>query len=194
MIAFLKGIAQEVSKDKVILDVNGVGYEVFTSAKTLNDVFVSEPTNLWIYTHVREDAFKLFGFSSLLEKEVFLAFIGINGIGPKMALSLLSTAPSLKALLEMVEEEDIAGLSRLPRVGKKSAQQIILGLKGKLSQDKLKAGEEHLKSHKLLTTALLNLGFRSTEIKSALEHISEGKSIEEDLKKALSYLQPTGRL
>ena len=190
MIAFLKGTVKEVNEDVVILDVNGVGYEVYSSSKTLKDVLISELAEWWIYTHVREDSLKLFGFSSVLEKKLFLAFIGINGIGPKMALALLSSAPSLKELLEMIEEEDINGLVQLPRVGKKSAQQIILALKGQLKEGWLENSEGQLKARRSLTTALLNLGFRASEVRSALNQIEMGQNMEEELKQALSYLQP----
>ena len=190
MIAFLKGIVKEITEDTVILNVNGVGYEIHSSSKTLKDVFISEVAELWIHTHVREDAIKLFGFSTIMEKKLFLSFIGINGIGPKMALALLSSAPSLRELLKMIEEEDINSLVRLPRVGKKSAQQIILSLKGQLQEGWLEQSEKQLNTRKSLTTALLNLGFRSGEIRSVLDQIKVGNNMEEELKQALSYLQP----
>lgn len=190
MIAFLKGTVKEVSEDVIILDVNGVGYEVYSSSKTLKNILISEVAELWIYTHVREDSLKFFGFSSVLEKKLFLAFIGINGVGPKMALALLSAAPSLRELLEMIEEEDINSLVQLPRVGRKSAQQIILALKGQLKEGWLEHSEGQLKARKSLTTALLNLGFRASEIRSALDQVKMGQNMEEELKQALSYLQP----
>lgn len=190
MIAFLKGIIKEINEDIVILDVNGVGYEVYASTKTLANTQKDNIAELWIYSHIREDSFKLFGFSSEIEKKMFLAFIGINGVGPKMALTLISAAPSLRELMAMIENEDINSLVRLPRVGKKSAQQIILALKGQLKEGWIEKGEDQLKARKSLTTALLNLGFRSGEIQSAIEHMKVGSNIEEDLKQALSHLQP----
>ena len=190
MIAFLKGTVKEMGGDVIILLVNGVGYEVYSSSKTQKDILVSEVAELWIYTHVREDYLKLFGFSSLLEKKLFLAFIGINGVGPKMALALLSASPSLRELLEMIEDEDINGLVQLPRVGKKSAQQIILALKGQLKEGWLERSEGQLRMRKSLTTALLNLGFRAAEIRLALDQTEVGNNMEEELKRALSSLQP----
>ena len=190
MIAFLKGITKEISEDIVILDVSGVGYEVYTSTKTLANIQKGNIAELWIYSHVREDSFKLFGFSSEIEKKMFLAFIGINGVGPKMALTLISAAPSLRELMAMIEKEDINSLVRLPRVGKKSAQQIILALKGQLKEGWIEKGEEKWEARKSLTTALLNLGFRAGEIQSAIENMEVGNNIEEDLKQALSHLQP----
>ena len=190
MISFLRGSLLEIAEDTLIMDVQGVGYEIYVSSKTQKNMSLSETVQLWIYTHVREDALKLFGFSTLLEKKIFLAFIAINGIGPKMALILLSSAPSLSKLLEMIEEEDVNGLVRLPRVGKKSAQQIILSLKGKLKEGWITQSEEKLKERKSVTQALLSLGFRDGEIRRAMEQVEKGNSIEEELKQALSYLQP----
>ena len=190
MIAFLKGTIKDMSGETIILDVNDVGYEVYASAKTLKSVSVSEFIELWIYTYVREDALKLFGFSSMLEKKLFLGFIKINGIGPKMALAIISAAPSLRELMEMIEKEDVNSLINLPRVGKKSAHQIVLALKGKLKEGWLERSEEQLKARKSLTTALLNLGFRAGEIRSALDQIKLGNNMEEELKEALSHLQP----
>ena len=192
MIAFLKGAVKEVYEDAVLIDVNGVGYEAHASSKTLKDVSALEEAGLWIYTHIREDSLKLFGFSSLPEKKLFLAFIGINGVGPKMALAILSAAPSLKELMEMIEEEDVSGLTRLPRVGKKSAQQIILALKGRLREKWIQKSEGRMKARESLASTLSHLGFRSSEITAALEHIKPGaaEDMEQDLKKALSYLRP----
>ena len=190
MIAFLKGVVAQVDEGVIVLDVGGVGYEVHASSKTQKNIRLSETAELWIHSHVREDAFKLFGFSSELEKKIFLAFIGINGVGPKMALGLLSSAPSLRELLQMIEEEDINGLTRLPRVGKKSASQIVLALKGQLRTGWVEQNDDQIKARKSLTQALLNLGFRPQEIRSALNHIKVGDNMEQELKQALSYLQP----
>ena len=194
MIAYLTGIITQKDGETATLDVNGVGYEVYISSKTLENLNISAPSELLIYTYVREDSLKLYGFSKKLEKTLFLALIGISGIGPKMALALLSAVPSFEALLEMIETEDIKNLSNLPRVGRKKAQQIILALKGKLkeewqdTQEKIKMPSRE--TEQFLISALLNLGFRMNEIKSALDQLETGLSKEEGLKKALYCLQP----
>ena len=190
MIASLNGTIKEMQKEQVILEVNGVGYEVFISSKTMQDLVKDSQAQLWIYTHVKEDSLKLFGFASALEKKLFLSFITVNGIGPKSALGLISSAPSLKELIEMIRTEDILALSKLPRIGKKSAGQIILSLKGQLKEGLMEETETQIQTRKILNQALLNLGFRSGEIKLALEEIKSQNNIEEDLKKALSLLQP----
>ncbi len=190
MIAFLKGQVVERGLEQAVLNVNGVGYEVHISSKTLQDLQPLKEAELFIYTHVREDTLRLFGFSQKLEKKIFLALIGINGIGPKMALSLLSSTPSLRDLVAMIEEENIKALTRLPRVGKKSAQQIVLALKGHLKEGFSEESEQKTKIRRLLSQALLNLGFRSGEIQLALDHVQTEDNMEKGLKEALSYLNP----
>ena len=171
MIALLTGKIKFMGTDNIILDVNGVGYEVYASTKTLNPLTVSQDIELWIYTQVREDSLKLYGFSNLLEKKIFLSFIGINGVGPKMALAILSAVPSLEDMLNMIEQSDVKGLTKLPRVGKKTAQQMILNLKGQLKESWLEIDPHLLKSRQDLSTALKGLGFRTVEIQSALDNI-----------------------
>ncbi len=190
MIASLEGTVTHLHKNFLILSVKGVGYEVCASSKTLSELALAEKTSLWIYTHVREDTLKLYGFSRFMEKKIFLSFIGINGVGPKMALVVLSAASSLKALLEMVDTGDMKGLTGLPRVGKKMAGQIILALKGQLKEEWLERDEKQTKLRESLTSALLHLGFRASEIKMVLNGMKLGQSMEEELKKALSCLQP----
>ena len=196
MIARLKGLITQKDTDTAILDVDGVGYEIYASSKTLENLNIAVPTELLIHTYVREDSLKLYGFSKPLEKKLFLALIGISGVGPKMALALLSAIPSFEALLEMIETEDVKNLSGLPRVGRKKAQQIVLALKGKLKEEweNTQASEKvslpSEETQQFLTSALLNLGFRMNEIKSVLNQVETGLSKEEGLKKALYCLQP----
>ena len=192
MIAFLTGKIKFMGSENIILDVNGVGYEIQASTKTLNNLAVTDHTELWIHTYVREDSLKLYGFSSSLEKKIFLSFIGINGVGPKLALLILSAVPSLEEMLDMIEQADIKRLTQLPRVGKKTAQQMIFSLKGKLKETWLEVDQDLLKSRQDLSAALKGLGFRSAEVQAALDNIQLEQNMETNLKKALSYLQLGG--
>ncbi|RYZ63815.1 MAG: Holliday junction branch migration protein RuvA, partial [Proteobacteria bacterium] len=92
MIGYLKGRLVEVTAETAIIDVGGVGYEILASGNTLSDMqnLVSKELIIWIHTHVREDAFQLFGFIAKEEKNLFLSLLKVNGVGPKMALSILS--------------------------------------------------------------------------------------------------------
>ena len=192
MIAFLKGFVMEKSPESLIVDIEGVGYEVYASSKTLEKTAVEALHRFWIYTALREDSLKLYGFSSLLEKKLFLALIRVNGVGPKMALNILSSLSSFEEFLGWVETENFKKLARLPRLSEKKARSIILALKGKLKLEGL-AGPQKTTSeenYQFLTSALMNLGFKSGEIKLVLDKISAEISREEGLKQALYHLQP----
>ncbi len=130
MIARLQGQVVEVSPESAIIDVAGVGYEVTCSVNTLFDWQAGQSVVVYTYTHVREDILQLFGFSTTREKEMFTTLLKVNGIGPKMAINILSGA-NVDQILMMVESEDVKGLSKLPKVGKKTAEQMVLTLKGK---------------------------------------------------------------
>ena len=129
MIGLLDGTVYDVSTDHFILMVGGVGYDISASAQTLTDVhvLVGQPMKVWIHSHVREDAFQLFGFLTKPEKEFFLQLLKVNGVGPKMALSIMSGA-RVAQIQDWIEASDAKALSALPKVGKKTAEQIILTL------------------------------------------------------------------
>ena len=129
MIGYLKGDILQAGDDQVLLNVNSVGYEVFCSEQVLTKLIGETRTEFWIHTHVREDQLSLFGFLTKSEKQFFLSLLKVNGIGPKVALKILGAAP-IEALISMIEDSDVRGLSQLPKVGKKTAEQIILELKG----------------------------------------------------------------
>jgi Holliday junction DNA helicase RuvA len=164
MIGYLKGILVEVGTDTALIDVGGVGYEILASANTLSDLqaLMSKEIIVWIHTHVREDAFQLFGFHSKEEKNLFLSLLKVNGVGPKMALSILSGG-RVEQICEMVESGNAKALSSLPKVGKKTAEQIILTLKGKLvliEPTTPNAKKKMAIPHPEIASALLNLGFK----------------------------------
>ena len=129
MIAYVKGNLAESSQDKVIIDVNGIGYLVAIPSSLFSKLpSLGEQVMLYTVMIVRETEQMLFGFLSTLEKELFEKFIGVSGIGPKLALSLLGHIP-LPELKAAIETKDIATLSRIPGIGKKSAERISLELK-----------------------------------------------------------------
>jgi Holliday junction DNA helicase RuvA len=192
MIGYLKGQIAEVNLETALVICQGVGYEVQASALTLSqlEAGVGKDSVLWIYTHVREDALSLFGFLSKTEKELFLQLLKVNGIGPKMAMNILSGA-SFERILEMIETEDVKALSKLPKVGKKTAEQMILTLKGKLVLASEKAlGRTAAKptAQKELTSALVNLGFRPPDVDRVVSNLPHEIDLENGLKAALSAL------
>ncbi len=191
MIGYLKGKILEVTSDSALIDVNGVGYEVLASSSNLAEMQNSLGTiELWIHTHVREDALVLFGFSNKLEREMFHSLLKVNGIGPKLAINALSGATP-DQIIEMIELEDVKALSKLPKVGKKTAEQMILTLKGKLvisARDSESKSPTLAPRHKELTSALVNLGFRLQEVEKVVSTLPKDLDLQEGLRQGLAAL------
>jgi Holliday junction DNA helicase RuvA len=134
MIGQLKGILSGKHPPHLLLDVNGVGYEIEAPMSTF--YVLPEPgetVQLLIHTHVREDALQLFGFASTEERELFRTLIKVSGVGAKLALTILSGI-EVSAFVQCVQAEDSTGLTRLPGVGKKTAERLIVEMKDRLSQ------------------------------------------------------------
>jgi len=134
MIAFLRGTVLEKQPQRLVVDVNGVGYEVLVPLSTYFDAAEpgsATPITLHVHTHVREDALQLFGFATKFELDVFTRLIAISGIGPKLALSVLSGIEAGE-LVRAVRAQNIARLTSIPGVGKKTAERIGLELKDRL--------------------------------------------------------------
>jgi len=197
VIAFLRGTLHEKSPNRLVIDVNGVGYEVHVPLSTFYHVpSLGENVALRVHTHVREEAISLFGFGTDLEIRVFEKLVGISGIGPKLAVSVLSGIDAIE-LVRAVRTGDTARLTLIPGVGKKTAERISLELKDRLPSVlteeqtvELESSEAHPLRSDLLS-ALLNLGYHRSlaerAIDSALD-VRGGSSFEELLKQALHGL------
>lgn len=183
MIGYLQGTIRWMESSQIIIDVQGVGYEVTCSSNTLVDLLEGQGAALWIYTHVREDVIHLFGFTSQVEKKLFESLLKVNGIGPKMAIQILSGA-SLDQIIDSIEQQDVKALTQLPKVGKKIAEQMILTLRGKLVVDdaRTSAGQDDLSS------ALTNLGFKIQDVQDIVKKVDRKKPFEEQLRLALTSL------
>ncbi len=197
MIARLNGLLIDIHPDHVVIDINGVGYEVYASTNMVADLseLIHKVVSVYIHTHVREDVIQLFGFLEKEEKEFFLALLKVNGIGPKSALSVLSGA-RLNHIIEMIEGEDVKGLSKLPKVGKKTAEQMILTLKGKLviSEKEMKSVVSPLSvQQKQISSALVNLGFKMQDVSMFMDDLDPKISIEEGIRQGLSALSQIDR-
>ena len=198
MIGFLRGKVTHAFPDCCFLDVRDVGYRVFVSHQTHNHIPVGAEVILYIHTHVREDAILLYGFFSQEEYDLFQHLIGISGIGPKVAQGILS-AITANDFYRLIHQKDVKAIMKLPGIGKKTAERIILELKDKLSDtsfDMSDAGDDTL--HLIdsagdmvseATEALLSLGFQQTEIQSVLKKKADWKSTEEIIRYALAELQ-----
>lgn len=165
MIAFLEGTASIQGEELIIL-THGVGYGVHVGGKVLGQIQDGQPVQLWIYTHVREDALELFGFWSAADKEVFKMLLGVSGVGPKTALSISDY--SSEQIVHAVQTADVSLFSAVPRVGKKLAQKIIIELKPKLgSLQELHLGPRSDQERDVME-ALHALGFSDTEIQRVI--------------------------
>ena len=200
MIAHLKGILLSKSPNAIIIDNNGLGYEVFVPLSTFYTLPDEEgqEISLHIHTHVREDAFILFGFKTILEKKIFRLLISVSGIGPKLAVNILSgIGPD--TLLEAIAHGDVAKLQSIPGVGKKTAERISLELKDKaqsarsdidLPPVKIRSYEENEIRDDALS-ALVNLGYSSKAAGNAVDKAlakSGGMTLERVITEALKVL------
>jgi Holliday junction DNA helicase RuvA len=180
MIAHLKGSILRKTAESIIIDANGIGYEVFVPLSTFYNLpDEAGSARLHIYTHVREDTLALFGFYEKLEKDIFMMLISVSGIGPKLALNILSGIGP-QELLEAIARGDSVRLQAIPGVGKKTAERIALELKDRalkvLGQEEapdllMPEGKEKRLIDDALS-ALLNLGYSVKSAKPALEKAS----------------------
>lgn len=201
MIGRLSGVvAHDDASGELVIDVAGVGYEVTTPVGARGRAESNGPDHvvLFIHTHVREDSLNLFGFPSEQERRVFRLLIGVPNVGPKTALGVLSELP-IEELSRAVEAEDLGRLSRVPGIGKKTAERLVLELREKLPKvggaapgpaPRAAAGNDDARK---LTFALTNMGYRSAEADRAVRALGDrvGKHPLADLlREALAHLTP----
>jgi Holliday junction DNA helicase RuvA len=197
MIGFLRGRVADKQPNKLIVDVQGVGYDVAVPLSTYYDVGdEGAEITLRIYTHVREDALQLYGFLTELERQLFERLIGISGIGPKLAIAVLSGMDS-RELLAAVQRGDVARLTAIPGVGRKTSERIVLELKDRLAQMSVGApaeaapasGADRLRGD--LLSALQNLGYHRPQAEKAVDSSLQtmaDPTFEQALKAALREL------
>ena len=188
MIGFLSGNILSIKPTKVLLDVGGVGYLVNISINTFENISDKKGISLHIYTSVKEDSITLFGFYTETEKEMFELLISVNGIGPKLALSVLSGI-QVDDLKTAIEAGDISRIVAIPGVGRKTAERVVLELRikvDKISEAESKGVSYSIKSEAV--SALTTLGYNYKQAETAVRNIlnaSKDISLEELIKKAL---------
>lgn len=193
MIAFLTGRVVRKDASSALLEVGGVGYKLAMSTGSLSALPADgDEVTVWTYLYVREDELSLFGFESEAEKSSFEQLITVSGVGPKVALATLS-ALTPDALAQAVAAEDVAMISTVPGIGKKTAQRIILDLKDKLGVPDLAGGLARGGGSGAAlaetTDALLAMGFSAVEVSAAIKGFSgDGTDAEALLKYALRRL------
>jgi|Deesub1362B_J571_1020462.scaffolds.fasta_scaffold00724_5 Holliday junction DNA helicase RuvA len=192
MISFLKGILIEKSPNEVIIDVGGVGYQVYIPLSTYSRIGnFREPIELFIYTHLREDSLSLFGFLTKEEKEIFTKLISISGVGPKLALNILSgIGPS--ELEEAVKKNDFNRLTAIPGIGRKTALRIALELQEKFEKKEKILASPKLREKEEIISALINLGFKRKEVENIVDEtinsFPEGTKFEKLFQESLKKL------
>lgn len=208
MIARLKGLLEEKSKERVIVDVQGVGYGLLVPETVLNRMpAIGEPVTLQVYTHVREDQLTLFGFASNLEKEVFELLMSASGVGPKLALTVLSHLDAIQ-ILEGVVKGDKALFNGISGVGKKTVEKLFVEISEKaekrlmlekgtgksfVSIGKSVVQESSWSSD--LEGALLALGYRDNDVKIVVRETlakEEVKDLDAALRYALQFISGGG--
>lgn len=173
MIAYLKGMVAGADAGSLVLDVGGVGYQLLMSSKALGALPSSgSPAMVWVHLQVKDDGITLYGFKDLAEKTMFLRLVGVSGIGPKMAIAALSTY-SAPELSQLIAEGDVTALSRVPGIGKKTAQRAVLELQGILRQDEQAADSAPAAGSALAdaSTALQSMGFSADEVAAVFKGV-----------------------
>lgn len=195
MIAMLRGMLAEKQPDQILLDVGGVGYQVFIALSTYETLpDPGEEVRILTLTHVREDAFHLYGFATQEEKKLFVLLNNVNGIGARLALSALS-AMSTHTLASAIHAEELSTLCRIPGVGRKTAQRLVIELKDRLPPELFSPIEPHQTDHKEgeetpsqtkpkptnmpsptllreeIRSALIHLGYKRPQVEHALAQL-----------------------
>jgi len=200
MIAFLRGRVFEKQPNRVIVDVQGVGYEVLVPLSTYYQIGeTGEDVALRVHTHVREEALQLYGFATELERQLFEKLIAVSGIGPKLAVALLSGMEA-REFLTAVQRGDVTRLTGIPGIGKKTAERIVLELKDRVAMlgapvdvgTPVESAADRLRDDVL--SALQNLGYHRPLAEKAVESALDGAeaSFEQALKAALKALMRPG--
>lgn len=199
MISYIRGELAAISEDKVVVDVNGVGYGIFMPKQSITLLpSVGNEVKIYTFLNVKEDAMQLFGFVSKDDLDVFKLVIGVNGIGPKGGLNILSQL-SADGLRYAVFSNDVKAISAAPGIGKKTAEKLILELKDKLNiEDVLEHSSASESTSHVISSgvqseavqALVALGYGNTEALKAVKKvdIKESSKVEDILKQALKYM------
>ena len=181
MYSYLKGTVTEIDSTYITLDVNNVGYLIYTANPY--EFILDKEYKVYLYQYVREDEISLYGFKTTEDRELFLKLISVKGLGCKMALPMLATG-SVDGIMDAIERENILYLKKFPKIGDKVARQIILDLKGKLAS-KVEVVNKNLDE---LTEVLKGLGYKAPDIKKILPSIDDTKDINNQVKDALKLL------
>lgn len=190
MIAVLSGTVLEKTAYEIILDVHGVGYGLYVTAEDHGHLSIGDNGKVYVYEHIREQSYDLFGFLSRDTKSLFEQLLGVNGVGPKMALNILSTG-TVRAVRQAIAGGDVKFIQQASGVGKKVAERVVVELKDKvglvgvdLEETGLLQGEGLLLQDEAIE-ALVALGYDAYDAANALKHVNTELPTTERIKQAL---------
>lgn len=194
MYAFFRGTVDDIQADKAVIEVNGVGYEINMPESELITLDIGDIVKIYTYLAVREDDMRLFGFKTKGNLEFFKKLITVSGVGPKVALGIISNVDT-ETLGIAIATENVEALRSVPGIGPKMAQKIIFELKDKVLKEapdkaKIKVKELNNKNIEEATTALEVLGYTSKQIKEAMSNMNlENDTVETIIRKVLKEVQ-----
>ncbi len=187
MIGKLTGTIDSNSRNPLILDVHDVGYVIHIPLEYFKKLEIGKKHTFFIHSHIREDAFDLYGFMTTSELALFELLITVSGVGPKTALLVMDHGAD--AIETAVRKSDVDFFTSIPRLGTKNAQKIIIELKSKLGSSKMLDLSDITNETKEAMDALASMGFEKTEIREAFKKLDEkDATLEQKIKKALKYL------
>lgn len=195
MYAYFKGVVANTAQDKIVIDVNDIGYEINMPESEIMELNVGEEVKIYTYLHVREDDMRLFGFRTYESLEFFKKLITVSGVGPKVALGIISNVDT-ESLCVAIATENIMALKSVPGIGPKMAQKIIFELKDKVLKEQtdkisnLKMKEKSNKNIDEAVTALEVLGYTNKQIKEVVSKLDlSDDSVETIIRKVLKEMQ-----
>jgi holliday junction DNA helicase RuvA len=185
VIARLRGTPVASTPEGLLLDVGGVGYLVAATPSAVRKAAGADEVTVETYLHVREDAMQLYGFAERAERELFVQLLSVNGVGPKVALAIVSGSPA-EELRRAIVREDAVRFQAIPGIGKKTAERIVLELKEKLAVTAIApVGDPDVDDHVVARNALVELGYSIADAERALAETDSEASAEERVRQAL---------
>ncbi len=183
MYSYFNGKIDSVNSDSVVVDVNNIGYLIYVPNPFSYEE--GKTYKIYVYNHIREDGYSLYGFKNKDELELFMKLINVKGMGPKVASGIFATG-SINGIVDAINKENLLYLTKFPKIGEKLARQIVLDLKGKVYS--VSGSEEEESTSDELISVLENLGYKTAEIKKIIPTIDNSKSLEDQVKDALKAL------
>ena len=182
MFNYIKGKVVDQESNYIVVESNNIGFQIHVANPYSYELGSNE--QIFLYNHIREEEYTLYGFKNKEEKELFLRLINVKGLGPKMALPMLATG-SVSGIIDAIDRENVLYLTKFPKIGEKIARQIILYLKGKLAAN---LQDENNSTNDELIDVLTSLGYKNSDIKKVIKSIDSSLPIELQVKEALKLL------